>query len=80
MLQIRVPVDSFRDFSKEQVTTVATKQSPGLVTAHGSFEAFCPSRSVSRDHASRDCHRGGSVVLQRGVSNGGGKVIFGNLL
>ena len=36
----RVPVDIFRDFSKEQATTVATEQSPGLVTAHGSFEAF----------------------------------------
>ena len=42
---------------------MATKQSPGLVTAHGSFEAFCPSRSESRDHASRVCRRGGSAKL-----------------
>ena len=61
--QFRVPVDTFRDFSKEQATTVATEQSPGLVTAHGSFEVFCPSHGVSRDQASRECHRGGSAKL-----------------
>ena len=33
------------------------------MTAHGSFETFCPSRSVSRDHASWECHRGGSAKL-----------------
>ena len=32
------------------MTTVATEQSPGLVTAHGSIETFCPSRGASRDH------------------------------
>ena len=36
---------------------VAAEQSPGLVTAHGSFETFCSSRGVSRDRASRECHR-----------------------
>ena len=32
------------------------EQGPGLVTAHGSFETFCPSRGVSRDRTSRKCH------------------------
>ena len=48
-----VPVDTFRDFSKEQATTEAAEQCPGLVTAPDSFETFCP----SRDHAPRECHR-----------------------
>ena len=63
LFQFRVPVDSIRDFSKKQVTTVAAQQSPGLVTAHGSFEAFCPSRGASRDHAPRECHRRGRAKL-----------------
>ena len=40
LFQLGVPVNTFRDLSKEQATTVAAKQSAGLVTAHGSFEAF----------------------------------------
>ena len=63
MFQLRVPVDTLRDFRKKQATTEATEQSAELVTAHGSFEAFCPSRSVSRDHSPRECHRGGSAKL-----------------
>ena len=51
--QFRVPVGTFRDFSKEDATTAATEQSPGLVTARGSFESLCP----------RQCHRGGSAKL-----------------
>ena len=43
LFQLGVPVDTFRDFSKEQATTVASEQSPRLVTAHGSFGTFCPS-------------------------------------
>ena len=35
----------------------------GLVTAHGSFETFCPSRRRSRDHAPRECHRRGPAKL-----------------
>ena len=38
---------------------VAAEQSPRLVTAHGSFEAYCPCRGVSRDNAAPKCHRGG---------------------
>ena len=41
---------TFRDFSEEQAASVAAEQSPGLVTAHGSFETFCPGSGVSRDH------------------------------
>ena len=58
LFQLGVPVDTFRDFSKEQATTVAAQQSPGLVTSHGSFEAFCPSRGM------RECHRGGGEALR----------------
>ena len=57
LLQLRVPVGTFRDFGKEQATTESTEYRPGLVTARASFQAFCPSRSVSRHHASRKCHR-----------------------
>ena len=39
LFQLRVPTDTFRDFS------------------------FCPSRCVSRNHAPRECHRGGSAKL-----------------
>ena len=60
--QLKVPVDTFRDFSKEQTTKEAAEQSP-LMTAHGSFETLCPSRGVSRDHAPRECHRRGPVKL-----------------
>ena len=33
------------------------------MTAHGSFEALCPSRGASRDHTTRECHRRGSAEL-----------------
>ena len=57
--QLGVPVDTFRDFSKEQATTEAAEQCPGLVTARDSFETVCP----SRDHAPRECHRGSPAKL-----------------
>ena len=63
LFQLGVSVDTFRDFSEEQAASVAAKQDPGLVTAHGSFETLCPGRGVSRDHASRECHRRGPAEL-----------------
>ena len=34
------------------------------MTTHGSFEAFCPKRvRISRNHAARECYRGGSARL-----------------
>ena len=48
LFQLGVSADTFRDFSEEQATTEAADQRPGLVSARGSFETFCPSRGVSR--------------------------------
>ena len=39
-------VSAFGDLGQEQSTTVAAEESPRLVPAHGSFEAFCPCRGV----------------------------------
>ena len=44
LFQLGVPVDTQRQ---------RKRQSPGLVSGHGSFETFCPSRGVTRDHAPR---------------------------
>ena len=63
LFQLGVLVDTFRDFSKEQATTVAAEQSPGLLTAHGSFETFCPSRTAPRDPAPGECHRRGPAKI-----------------
>ena len=63
LFQLGVSVDTFRVFSEEQAASVAAEQGPGLATAHGSFETFCPSRGVSRDHTSRKCHRRGPAAL-----------------
>ena len=65
--QLGVPVDNLRDFSQEKATAAAAEQGPGLVTAHGSFKTFCPSRGVSRDHTSRECHRRGPAELGQQV-------------
>ena len=54
LFQLGVPVDTNRDFSKEDAITEAADQSPGLMTAHGSFETLCPSRGVARDQTSRE--------------------------
>ena len=61
--QFQVSVSAFGDLGQEQATTVAAEQGPGLVTAHGSFEAFCPSRRKPRDHTSRECPRRGLAEL-----------------
>ena len=63
LFQLGVSVDTFRDFSEEQAASEAAKQSPGLMTDHGSLEALCPSWGVPRDHTTRECHRRGPAEL-----------------
>ena len=57
LFQLGVSVDTFGDLRSKR------QQGPGLVSAQGSFETFCPSRGVARDHTSRECHRRGPAEL-----------------
>ena len=63
LFQLSVPINTTWDLSQELAASVAAEQSPGLVTARGSFETLCPSRGVSRNHTSRECHRRGPAKL-----------------
>ena len=68
LFQLQVPVDTFRNFSKEQATTAAAEQSPGLATTHDSFETFRPSSGTTRDPAPREARRSSvSRYLSRSV-------------
>ena len=50
LFQVGVSVDTLRDFSEEQAASVAAKQGPGLMTAHGFLEALPEPWRIERPH------------------------------